>query len=517
MAMLDQDRQDIIARCQALRSMIPSTGSPNDPDRLSQWYGVIRLVNNFEVLTHWYTNALEAALDNQAGGDTQTTLYWNVEMLYAELEHLQETVVQVVSPLQTDWRDLLVHFSKGVLETLNQDIYSPHNLTVLVREGRDFRLTRYFFCPEVLTLTIPVSAVTRPGRWSMIWHELGSLLVFPSHKKPLALIHSASKLSTNSFDQITRAVDKLRNDLEGSSLFSAALISRIYPSANPAGNGTARRAVVIRNYVEELIEDSISIVALGSIGFLTLREALGNNYGIDRQDNGLLMEEDRHPPPVMRLLVAHELMTQIGLDVSDLAEEKATLDQLMAKQASEIRLEVEEIVQKLAQDVRTVIAETPLIQHKAGHWTQKLVQQAVADAGASATTLRQNVPDNQARLPIDLSSILKGPDPTTLKEQMEIIGSAILNFNGASRLTQINQTKAEPERSMEISKYQRERIKIEPDNGNSNLLGTGLLDLNTLSELIFSLDDPGANCPSGCSRRCCKNCNSLNCPRKCCK
>ncbi|MDY7040418.1 MAG: hypothetical protein SVX38_06115 [Chloroflexota bacterium] len=146
--------------------------------------------------------------------------------------------------------------------------------------ARHFEIVHFHYAPFIALIGVPRYYMHVPWGWSVVWHELAGSLV--REKK----VQQAIQSFVNTFDW---------HDWE-----------ETYRGLNREG------------WITELVEDAVSVLALGATMYDTLEVLLHQHYlRLDQP------EDDRHPVPTIRLEVAHGLLHRMGVKSGDTDDEHA--------------------------------------------------------------------------------------------------------------------------------------------------------------------------------------------------
>lgn len=285
-------RADVFARCTALRQGVSSLlddlsskeGRRAAPlpilwQRLDELERFVQLLNDFTMLADWYIDALQAysATVDEYGAPDENNLFLELDVLQEMLTALQ---------LDIEDGDVIIERAVGAIRSvLENDQWRAETSLIVLRTTR-FSVRRHFYSEGIRTLNLPADVARQPWSWSMLAHELGNLIVAPNPRLMRGALADAAALQrAQRIETLKEALRKNRN------LFPLDFVAA---TLDEAGRVTRAR-VMLDAWIEELLEDAITVMVMGEAGLFSLQDMLTERYG------SLMHGGARHPAPLLRL------------------------------------------------------------------------------------------------------------------------------------------------------------------------------------------------------------------------
>lgn len=173
-----------------------------------------------------------------------------------------------------------------------------NGVTLLPHFGQHYELIRFGFAEDIAILGIPVTALYCPWEWTFIWHEIGGLYVQEYRDDPTSVIaHVKQALAEIVADQLMWQTWQSQYPE----------IKRLLDQQNVLSD------TILKNWAEELVEDAIGTLCLGSSMADTLKIVLhryyreGSSESAESEAVYIGRPDDRHPPIPLRIAVARTL------------------------------------------------------------------------------------------------------------------------------------------------------------------------------------------------------------------
>lgn len=268
-----------------------------------------QLVNDYEGMAIRYIEATKAAF--QAEGATETLKYHEmVDTLTAEWH----TITELIATVELG-RSYLGQFEPYILQA-SEDIgitdIRDHFL-LIPTFGKYFALTSFKYSTTQLSMMkLPLSAITSPWEWGVIWHELAGLKVKKARGLLREHLESYAKqkgisLTDDQDEEETLFKDLFDRILNGS-VIDGTLRSKLQPflkrrlGKSRSGGGPKRdRRIWSLDWLEQLFEDACSVLAFGDDLIFVFEKILG-------RESVKLKGDRRHPDLATRVTVAKRLL-----------------------------------------------------------------------------------------------------------------------------------------------------------------------------------------------------------------
>lgn len=279
------------------------------------------LVMSFQELAAAYYNRIEAASEQVSAVEQNRYLFKAIEKIAWEWAHILPIVQAVIfGPTinrQTENAfNLLGLILKGAYAAL--DLPAESRIALVPHVGRHFELVSFKYAPGIRLIGIPLYALNTPWEWSVIWHELAGLLidirkpksgddVAPEQWQPDDLFPQFFRVPVSDFDWPEGVADKPRSSDREKSI-AAKGWDKFWLHWEKVFEGNTKRRKELgqnwrRDWIVELIEDSCSVLVFGPLAYRILTDVFLRRY-----DNLQKPLDLRHPPPVLRLEVAYQLL-----------------------------------------------------------------------------------------------------------------------------------------------------------------------------------------------------------------
>ncbi|MEZ4866973.1 MAG: hypothetical protein R3C14_36965 [Caldilineaceae bacterium] len=260
---------------------------PRTPARLA----IDSLLHSFMDLAVAYYKAVVAAAEQELAEETEQkyAIQQAIDRLSEEWMRLAPTVQVAAFDEQSPFR-LLSYMVAGAYRSLN--LQEQCQVTVIPHFGRHFNLVKFHYAPDVSLMGMPVFALQTPWEWSVIWHELAGLVVV----KPEVVTW---------IDEFVQQEKGRWSIWTGWTKLDEVQPVMVAPLAHPVAAVIDDSIDTIdrRGWIEEMVEDACSILALGPVAYAVLHDVLAQRYrNMDARKDG------RHPPPNLRLEVGWQLL-----------------------------------------------------------------------------------------------------------------------------------------------------------------------------------------------------------------
>ncbi|MEZ4736801.1 MAG: hypothetical protein R3E79_57705 [Caldilineaceae bacterium] len=210
-------------------------------------------------------------------------------------EWMQITPVIQIAAFDTNASFYLVGFLvESVYQSLQLD---AKEITVVPSFGRQFHLVKFRYAPNVALVSMPVFALQTPWEWSVLWHELATLVI--------------------ANQEVSEWITTFATAARQTALWQRWLLidaEQPAPAADPFPHAPVDAVVVDPigdidqiGWMEELVEDACSILVLGPVAYRVLHSVLAQ-----RNEQMDIRSDTRHPPPNLRLEVAYQLLWQMA-------------------------------------------------------------------------------------------------------------------------------------------------------------------------------------------------------------